>query len=71
MYTARPLYNQRWSIVNMKKPRIHNARGIAKENVHVNIPIDIMDRLDRLAEKERRSRSNMICVLLERALDEG
>ena len=55
----------------MKKPRIHNARGIAKENIHVNIPIDIMERLDRLAEKERRSRSNMICVLLEQALNEG
>ena len=55
----------------MKKPKIHNARGIAKENVHVNIPINIIDRLDQLAEQERRSRSNMICVLLERALDEA
>lgn len=52
-----------------KTPKTYNtARGIPKEQFHVNMPIDLMNELEDLAVAENRSRSNMIVVLIQEAL---
>jgi metal-responsive CopG/Arc/MetJ family transcriptional regulator len=37
-------------------------------NVTVTMPAELLSALDRVAERERRSRSNMLALLLEEAL---
>lgn len=43
--------------------------AVQDKNISARLPGPLVDRLDALAEKERRSRSAMMMLLLEEALD--
>lgn len=41
-----------------------------KQSISITIDDKLIEELDRLAEKERRSRSNMIEILIEKQMEE-
>jgi predicted transcriptional regulator len=50
-----------------KKPQSDDETGTLQ--VSMRLPASLVRRLDELAEQERRSRSNAVVLLLERALE--
>ena len=45
----------------MKKPD--------KKNILVSVPVPLLKKLDTTAKKHSRSRTNMVCILLDSALN--
>ena len=45
----------------MKKPD--------KKNILVSVPVPLLKKLDTTAKKHSRSRTNMVCILLDGALN--
>ncbi len=43
---------------------------MTKKSTTLSLPVDLVKRLDRVADEDRRDRSNMATLLLEKALDE-
>lgn len=46
------------------------AEGVGTTGVSVRLPNEMLDRVDRLADEERRTRGNAIRLLLEEALEQ-
>lgn len=60
----------RYNVACTMRPRERTAKGPAREsNISVRLPAGLVSRLDAQAKTERRSRSTMLMLLLEEALD--
>jgi len=52
----------------MKPKNRHHLRAEGSTKISVSIPQELVDAIDAIAVKEERNRSNMITVLLRRAV---
>lgn len=52
----------------MKPKNRHHMRAEGSTKISVSIPQELVDAIDAIALKEERNRSNMITVLLRRAV---
>ena len=53
----------------MKPISRHHLRADGSTKISVSIPQELVDAIDAIAVKEERNRSNMITVLLRRAVN--
>ena len=53
----------------MKPKSRHHLRADGSTKISVSIPQELVDAIDAIALKEERNRSNMITVLLRRAVN--
>ena len=54
----------------MKPISRHHLRADGSTKISVSIPQELVDAIDAIAVKEERNRSNMITVLLRRAVND-
>lgn len=52
----------------MKPTNRHHMRAEGSTKISVSIPQELVDAIDAIALKEERNRSNMVTVLLRRAV---
>ena len=52
----------------MKPVSRHHMRAEGSTKISISIPRDLVDAIDAIALKEERNRSNMVTVLLRRAV---
>lgn len=52
----------------MKPISRHHLRADGSTKISISIPQDLVDAIDAIALKEERNRSNMVTVLLRRAV---
>lgn len=53
----------------MKPKNRHHLRAEGSTKISISIPQELVDAIDAIARKEERNRSNMITVLLRRAVN--